>query len=92
MSKNLLTLLVFVLCSILCYSQKGDCYYYYNKNKIEIPINEKFIVVYPDQLIKDSLIENGYIKNVSKSFGVDGPRSFGFAIRTKPNSRFIICN
>ena len=70
--KNLFVLIILVLCSYGCFAQKGDCHYYYNKTKIDISINEKFIVVYSNHLLVDTLIEKGYIKDVSRSFGVDG--------------------
>ena len=92
MKKYLLFLFALTLCSFGSYSQKGDGFYYYNKSKIDIPINEKFIVVYYDQFIEDALIDRGDVKDVSWSFGINDENAKVFEICNNANYGEVTSN
>lgn len=85
MKTYLFVLVTLILCSISVYAQKGDCYYYYNNTKIDIPINEKFIAVYFDQLLEDTLINTKDIKDVSSSFDINSMNAKVFEIYNNAN-------
>lgn len=92
MKKNLFVLLVFALYSILGFAQKGDCFYYYNNAKINIPINEKFVVVYFEQQLENALIDTKDIKDVSRSFGINDESAKVFEICNNANYGEVTSN
>jgi len=85
MKKSLFILFAVALYSVCGFSQKGDCFYYYNNTKIDIPINKKFIVVYSEKLLEDPLIETKDIRDVSKSFGIEDKNAKVFEICNNAN-------
>ena len=93
MKKILFVLLLLTLYGVVVFSQTEDSFYYYRKDKINIPINEKFIVVYSEsQQFGDALIDTKDIKDVSMAFGVNDENAKEFEIRNNANYGEVTSN